>query len=365
MDVAIVGGGIAGLAVAYELSKQGIVCELFEKARVVGGRLTTRYHHGSAIDLGAQFFTVRTPEFETCLREIGAVGKMKQINVPIVTYPFANLREALTVCYREEQEALGSGLPFPHRYVFQDGMAALAQQLADHASLCSLNLETYVEGIKWDETSGRWILHTRGDNTTLGGASSARFVVFTLPAPQTAHILSRSETPSVPLITLAETLNQVNYDSCVTVILQTGQDQQWELVGAFRGVDGNQPINWMTWGNRIAPENYPEGDGAIILNFSPEASHQIFDLGEDIILAATQTALHNDLSISLPTLRWLHVKRWRYANPQPGWLSPDLMASAAKQGIFVGGDFVEKGRVESAYLSGYRLAQELIKRIEN
>lgn len=47
--VAILGGGISGLTVAYELSKAGYDCEVLEAASRCGGRIVT-YRHGDVID---------------------------------------------------------------------------------------------------------------------------------------------------------------------------------------------------------------------------------------------------------------------------------------------------------------------------
>ncbi len=54
--VGIVGGGISGLALAYELQKRGTPSVIFEKEKSVGGRVQTRKKDGLAFDTGASFF---------------------------------------------------------------------------------------------------------------------------------------------------------------------------------------------------------------------------------------------------------------------------------------------------------------------
>ncbi|MGH3990166.1 MAG: FAD-dependent oxidoreductase, partial [Pseudonocardiaceae bacterium] len=46
LDVAVVGGGIAGLSVAYALQLAGRSVQVFEAADGVGGRMRTLRHDG-------------------------------------------------------------------------------------------------------------------------------------------------------------------------------------------------------------------------------------------------------------------------------------------------------------------------------
>lgn len=50
--VAVVGGGITGLSLAYELKKKGKDVTLFEASRNVGGKIGTMYCEGLELDLG-------------------------------------------------------------------------------------------------------------------------------------------------------------------------------------------------------------------------------------------------------------------------------------------------------------------------
>lgn len=50
--VAVVGGGITGLSLAYELKKEGKDVTLFEASRNVGGKIGTMYCEGLELDLG-------------------------------------------------------------------------------------------------------------------------------------------------------------------------------------------------------------------------------------------------------------------------------------------------------------------------
>ncbi|WP_447008219.1 NAD(P)/FAD-dependent oxidoreductase [Saccharothrix isguenensis] len=54
LDVAVIGGGIAGLAAAHELARAGREVRVFEAADHVGGRMATRRVDGFVVDTGAE-----------------------------------------------------------------------------------------------------------------------------------------------------------------------------------------------------------------------------------------------------------------------------------------------------------------------
>jgi len=70
--IAIIGGGIAGLATAYYLNTCGMECVVYEKGSEVGGRFSTREFEGAYINRGALMFC---PASNPCFSEIvGALG---------------------------------------------------------------------------------------------------------------------------------------------------------------------------------------------------------------------------------------------------------------------------------------------------
>ena len=56
--IAIIGAGISGLTLAHQLKAHADIV-VFEKARGVGGRMSTRYGDQFEFDHAAQFFTAR------------------------------------------------------------------------------------------------------------------------------------------------------------------------------------------------------------------------------------------------------------------------------------------------------------------
>ena len=64
MTVLVVGAGIAGLACARELVDAGVPVKVFERSRVVGGRLASKRIDDRYADIGAAYITADDPGFQ-------------------------------------------------------------------------------------------------------------------------------------------------------------------------------------------------------------------------------------------------------------------------------------------------------------
>jgi len=70
-DVVVVGGGIAGLVAARELSRAGMSVLLLESSPVLGGKLRIGEVGGVRIDIGAESMLARRPEALDLVAELG------------------------------------------------------------------------------------------------------------------------------------------------------------------------------------------------------------------------------------------------------------------------------------------------------
>ncbi|MEO6889551.1 MAG: NAD(P)/FAD-dependent oxidoreductase [Ktedonobacteraceae bacterium] len=75
-DVAIIGGGLAGLSAATYLARAGMDVTLFEKSNSLGGRAATQQHEGYAFNRGAHAFYYGSAGTRV-LRELGVTYSYK------------------------------------------------------------------------------------------------------------------------------------------------------------------------------------------------------------------------------------------------------------------------------------------------
>jgi len=76
-DVAIVGGGVSGIAAAYTLSKAGLDVVVYEKDADVGGRARTLLVEGKPVDIGAQFLSSFYTETLKLIAEVGLASALR------------------------------------------------------------------------------------------------------------------------------------------------------------------------------------------------------------------------------------------------------------------------------------------------
>lgn len=78
MKVAVVGGGIAGLVAAHELTKAGVEVVVHEAADRVGGKLRTEPFAGTLLDTAPDAFLARRPEAVQLCEELGLRDELEQ-----------------------------------------------------------------------------------------------------------------------------------------------------------------------------------------------------------------------------------------------------------------------------------------------
>jgi oxygen-dependent protoporphyrinogen oxidase len=86
VDVVIVGGGIAGLAAAYELSRRGVPFVVLERAPLAGGVIFSEEVDGFTIDGGPDSLLIQKPEAIALCREIGLGDRLVSTKPPRMAY---------------------------------------------------------------------------------------------------------------------------------------------------------------------------------------------------------------------------------------------------------------------------------------
>ncbi len=82
VDLAIVGGGIAGLAAAFEACKRGASCVVLEAAARPGGVILTESHDGFTIDAGPDALLAQKPAAIQLCQELGLGDRLMPTTPP-------------------------------------------------------------------------------------------------------------------------------------------------------------------------------------------------------------------------------------------------------------------------------------------
>jgi oxygen-dependent protoporphyrinogen oxidase len=85
-DVAIVGGGISGLAAAYELQRRGLTVRVLDAAPRAGGVITTERFDGWVVDGGPDSLLVQKPAAVALCRELGIADRLVSTLTPRTAY---------------------------------------------------------------------------------------------------------------------------------------------------------------------------------------------------------------------------------------------------------------------------------------
>lgn len=317
----IVGAGLSGLTAASRLRRAGKSVTLVDKGRSVGGRLATRRIGNATLDHGAQFFTVRSPEFAAVVDEWVAAGAVG--------------------VWANGFEDPPDGYP---RYRGEGGMSHLAKHMAARVTQDGAE-------IVLSQRAAAIIPGPDGLTLTYDGGSrepdEAASVIVTSPVPQTIDILNNGG------VRYPDALDLVEYFKVVGFLLTLDKNPTLGPVGARqRPLD---PI--FTW---IA-DNQVKGvsaQPALTLHMEHALSEALYDLPAEEIVQRLQTEI--DAVVGDAKIQDLQVKKWRYAGPiKP---HPDRAVSIQTMGgtVVLCGDAFGGPKVEGAFLSGIAAADALL-----
>lgn len=322
LRVAVIGAGVAGLSCAQRLAEAGMRVDVFEKSRGTGGRLATRRDHGTAFDIGAQYFTARDPRFIAQVNHWEAAGACARWNmVPHVI---------------DAQDVLAPSPDDTPRWVGTPSMTAIAQQMLSR----SIALCTRTEITRVDRVDGHWTLWA-GDALSYSGFNT---LVVAVPAPQALRFIALSDS-------LKHTALGAAMEPCWAVVL--GFDEPTGL-GFDAAFVRDQPVAWVARNNaRPARPLMPE---TWILHAAPTWSAEHLESPPDAIARYLTAWFRGATGAAAPA--WTHAHRWRHARSEAAVPEGHHFDPALQVGIC--GDWCNGGRVEGAWLSGLTLAQSVL-----
>ncbi|WP_306252453.1 NAD(P)/FAD-dependent oxidoreductase [Parvularcula sp. IMCC14364] len=322
MRIAIIGAGISGITAARELSNYAEVV-IFEKSRGVGGRMSTRYAGVHEFDHGAQYFTASTEEF------LSVVSSM--IDQEIVQRWPARAQYLKSGSYEKDTGK--------DRFVGTPRMNQVPKFLAR-----DLNINTEHRVLRIEKVNNSWILSFDDQQAS----DPFDWLVIAIPAPQATTLLTGNK--------VLQSLGDVRMNACFSLML--GFDKSIDVGWDTLRVD-HDPVSWIAV-NSAKPGRHKQY-GTLVVQTSETWSnrHQEYDLPWIQSSLETVTSSLTGLNVATAPFRKLH--RWLYAsnaNTPHG-----VPVSVPEDQIGICGDWREGGRVEGAFLSGRRIAHEIIKHI--
>ncbi len=323
-DVLIVGAGMAGLMAAHNLAQQHVHVLVVEKNKRVGGRLATAAINGGLADTGAQFITVRNPQFRTFMERW--------------------LDEGLVFEWAQGwSDGSLTSTPFDRhpRYAVRGGMVALAESLAAGLDIC---LDTPLTAITLNGDG--WLAQDDKGHTFTASA-----LLLTPPVPISLQMLSAGQV--VLSAKDREALEALQYDPCVAGLFCVHGTVRLPEPGAIQRP--NAPISWIADNQRkgLSPDST-----LITVHASADYSRQIWSRPDWEILVALGNALR-EFKDSSATVIEAHLERWLYSIPVHPYPNRCLRSINLPSLVFAGDSFGSP-RVEGAALSGLAASKALV-----
>lgn len=292
---AVIGAGMAGISSANALLRSGWEVVVFEKSRGWGGRCATKRIDACTVDHGAQYFTLRHPDFEAAVRE--ACGSdLRVIDAPVV-------------------DAAGRRLESGPLFHHTAGNSRLARALG-----AGLDVRT---GMELREVRDRRI-----------GGEDFDLVVSTAPWPQTCKLagVADGDNPYAP---------------CLAVILV--YDGLWPGSTRERYAVRDENSGELAWSacENHKPGRIPEGLTVIVAHASQEFSSLHLEGDPDRWSLILRSRVEDLWGLPSQTFRGVHPHRWRYAR-----VVERKFPIGLPDGWVFAGDLLESSRVESAWLAG-------------
>ncbi len=318
--IAIIGAGISGLTLAYQLKAYADIV-VFEKARGVGGRMSTRYGDQFEFDHAAQFFTARSNEFKQFLVPFIEKGEVAEWQPRVLTISKGEKP------YKRDW--------FEPHYVGSPRMNSFCKALAD-----AIAIEKSTEVAEVIRDKEQWIIKTKSDQIFEG----FDWVISSAPVPQTLNLLPKS-------FEHTSTLSDATMQGCMTLMLGVSEDATFFFDAA---VVKNSPITWIAH-NSSKPGR--DKEGSITLNTSGEWAEEHMEDDLEVLKQELIKEAIALLDIRPSDVVHASLHRWRYADVATTFNQDFLLDK--KNRLAACGDWCLGGRVENAFLSGYRLAHAL------
>ena len=326
--IAIIGAGLSGLVLARELAGCGEV-SVFEKARGVGGRMSTRYAEPFYFDHGAQCFTARTQAFRHFLEPYTAAGVVAEWKGKVIN---------LEIGKKESKR-----LWFEPHLVASPNMNSLCKVLAEGVQVQS---QCEVAPLAEKTTQGWQLLDKEGKS--LGHFD---WVISTAPPAQTVRLFSPHLQEDAPL-------RHVALKGCYALMLGFNKawDKQW-IAAKVR----NNPIKW------ISVNSSKPGRNKDVTCLVAHSRNSWAEAHIDDDMAQAQAFLLEQFrlvtGIDAATADFVACHRWRYAIVEETHKTGSYFDP--QQGLAATSDWCQTSRIEEVWQHAHILAHNIIENHKN
>jgi len=299
------------------LRQAGCYVEVFEKDRIIGGRMGTARIGLTTFDHGAQYITARSKRFSDYLDEMVATGYAARWKPNAVG-----------------GEGEGQMRPW---HVGMPGMASMVRPLAESVRIHN---NKAVHTIQRDKKG--WKLWFE-DGTAEGHFSA---VAIAVPAPEARLLLG-------PIEELATPLGKVRISPCWAILVRL-EDGVFPDQDVFS--DMSEVIRWMAR-NNSKPGRKGKGEH-IVIHTSPEWSRETEDADPEVVAAEVWDEVSN--TMSLPPVRPAQMSAflWKY-----GLVDTSMGVTyhfSTEHMVGVAGDWCLGRLAEHAFESGAGLGRAMV-----
>ena len=332
LSIAIVGAGLSGLTIANVIGEYAEVT-VFEKARGVGGRMSTRYAGEFFFDTGTQFFTARNKHFHQFLATHFSSGLVQEWQGKVVTL--------------EKGKNKTDRIWFEPHYVATPGMNNLCKKMAENIKIIvNCEIAPLIE-----KSKKGWELFDKNGNE-LG---CYNWVISTAPPAQTANLFDK-------FLPENSYLKQSKFLACYSLMF--GFQRKWEHSWIAANIL-NSPLEW------IAVNSSKPGRNHDLTTLVVHSSNTWAQAHLEDDLQKTESCLRNELQqilkfdISNPEYFSLH--RWRYAlaqKPTDDKIKIKPYFDEVLQLASVG-DWCSRSRIEDTWINSNDLALKIVNNLKN
>tara|TARA_B110000459_G_C16623299_1_gene503214 strand:+ start:1014 stop:2000 length:987 start_codon:yes stop_codon:yes gene_type:complete len=320
--IAVIGAGIAGLSIAHLLKDHADI-ELFEKARGVGGRMSTRRAEPYFFDHGAQYFTARTKPFQNFIHPLITEGVIARWDARYVKF---KKNKIIASSNWIEEEPRYTGVP---------GMNHAAKFLAQGLNV---HINTKISSLK---NEGTWKL-IDDKNQQYSGFD---WVICTAPAPQSSALFPES-------FKYYADIKSVEMLACFSLML--GFEHSFPIEFDAAHVTGSD-VSWIAVNN-----NKPKHPGplTLVIHSSSEYAQEHIDDDREQVMQHLIKETSSILGYNISAACYKNIHGWRYANNTDQNQKKSVFLDL-KNKLGACGDWCCGGRIEGAFTSAYELTQKM------